>query len=220
MRSISYQLRGTSGTGKTTVARHLMQLAGAVPVDLPSDLKFWAQELGQSVNKPLLYEGDLFGVPFKIIGCYRNTNGGCDTIRKVGITAALVEHFLGVHDAEGKGGVVFFEGLMISHMLGTVGEMQFRTGQDRNILAFLDTPLEVCLERVKQRRLEAGNTKPFNPTNTTNDHPRVHSSKRKAIAGGFCVTEVDHTRAKEVVVQQIEEALRGVPITGRLGLLD
>jgi hypothetical protein len=53
------------------------------------------------------------------------------------------------------------------------------------VFAFLDTPLEVCLERVRERRARKGNTKELDPTNTVQ---KWHDSRRvfaKAEADGL-----------------------------------
>lgn len=170
----SYQLRGTNGSGKTHVARHLMKESKAEPT------------IRNHKGKVLVYEGELDGYPIEFLGSYETQCGGCDTIPSVAYVAQLLEERMNVGDR----GIVFFEGLMISHMLGTVGKMQAKLGKDRNFLAFLDTPLEKCIEHVVARRMFRKDDRPFDPKNVIKDHPRVHQSRENAIKQGYRVVDV------------------------------
>lgn len=169
----SYQLRGTNGSGKTRVARYLLEESKAVPI----------QRLGRKIRA---YKGELDEYPLYILGSYETACGGCDTIENVQAVADLLEFYM---KEEGPG-IVFFEGLMISHMLGTVGAMQAKLGKDRNFLAFLDTPLDKCIEHVMTRRMLRKDDRPFDPKNIIKDHPRVESSKQNAIVQGYTVVDV------------------------------
>jgi gluconate kinase len=183
----SYNLRGTNGSGKTTVARSLISHTGAEPIE-------WARP-----NKPLVYEGRLFDHPIFFLGSYVTDCGGCDTIDSVSKVAELLQQYM---EPFGEG-VVFFEGLMISHMLGTVGAMQRKLGQERNVLAFLDTPLHTCIERVKARRVKKGNLSHFDPKNVVADHPRVFSCRQNAIGQGYVVVDVDYEKAFKTVLEDL-----------------
>jgi len=44
------------------------------------------------------------------------------------------------------------------------------------VVGWLDTPLDVCIERVIARRLAAGNTKPFDTTCTERGYKSSYSS--------------------------------------------
>lgn len=200
MKLFSYNLRGTSGTGKTTVARHLLQESGAKPISY------------QRSGKPLLYQGQYLGLPMFFLGSYETTCGGCDTIQSVRIVATALRSFF----AESEQGILFFEGLMISHMLGTVGQAQIDTGLHRNVLAYLTTPLDICLARVEQRRRDAGNTRPFNPSNTIKDHERVRNNMKRAVAHKYFVTEVRWEDAIREVERQLEALVNDLPVPGRI----
>lgn len=188
----SYNLRGTNGSGKTFVARELIRLSGASP----------CLHVGRKVRA---YQGLFDGRPIFFLGSYETQCGGCDTIPSVAETAGYLEHFMKLeHD-----GIVFFEGLMISHMLGTVGAMQTKLGKDRNVLAFLDTPLEICVQRVKDRRAERGETKEFDPRNVIADWPRVQSCKEKAIRDGYKVVTVAYHSALQGVRDDLTLLVHG-----------
>jgi ABC-type dipeptide/oligopeptide/nickel transport system ATPase component len=175
MPSTAFNPRGTSGSGKTTIVRAIMAEAKAEPYRF-------------SEKKPLIYRGELLWTPLYVLGSYASTCGGCDTIDSVHKVAAMLQELMG--DPEPK--IVVYEGLMISHMIGTVGLVAKLYG-DRHVMGFLDTPLSVCLERVQQRRDARGTTKPFNPTNTIKDHASVQRCRNNAVRDKFRVVDIKHT---------------------------
>lgn len=193
----SYQLRGTNGSGKTRVARHIIEESEAKVI----------LRLGR---KARAYKGFFGEVPIFILGSYESACGGCDTISHVQEVADLLRLFmtndneLNCFNVDSVPGVVFFEGLMISHMLGTVGECQAKLGKDKNILAFLDTPLDKCIEHVMTRRMLRKDDRPFDPKNVVKDHPRVFSSRDNAIQKGYTVVDVPWRDATEVVLEDVK----------------
>lgn len=199
----SYNLRGTNGSGKTFVARELLKLSNAKP----------SLFLGKKVRA---YQGKLFDAPFYILGSYETQCGGCDTISDVATVAELLRMYMTGFDdnrvikSNSAPGIVFFEGLMISHMLGTVGAMQTKLGKDNNVLAFLNTPLDVCIQRVERRRKERGDDRPFDPKNVIKDWPRVQSCKEKAIREKYRVSTVFYDKAVENVLEDLQQLSKGV----------
>lgn len=164
----SLQVCGTSGSGKTTLLKQLL---------LESTPKVIASN---SRGKPLVYEGEWRGGTIFVFGSYESVCGGCDTIPKVGIVADLLTNL----HLQQRDGIAVFEGLMISHMIGTVGLCQQELGVERHWRAYLDTELRQCLDNVLARRKERGQTEPFNPTNTQKDWPRVRQSRDNWIKQG------------------------------------
>ena len=201
MQGKSVNFRGTSGTGKTTIMRHFLELGNFTPFVAKKHFNPKPTKSGKE-RKPrdiICYRGFLFGRDAFILGNYGPTNGGCDTIPSVSLSAELLRTFFTA------GNLVLFEGLMISHMLGTVGAAQEELGKEHNVLAFLDTPLHDCLHRVQQRRLARGDTRPFNETNTRGDHEAVWNCKNRATDLGFRVVEIDHLDAVNQAHALVEE---------------
>jgi hypothetical protein len=166
------KLHGTSGSGKTTAVRELMELAESIEV------------VGPSKQRPLGYclkfEGER--VPTFVVGSYESTCGGVDTISKadelVSRIACYVPH-----------GHVVFEGLLVSTYLGKV--YGFLKTQPDTVWAFMDTHIEECVERVKKRRLTAGNVKPFNEDNTRNRVRAIQAVRAKVCRMGEKVVDID-----------------------------
>ena len=200
----SLQICGTSGSGKTTVARALMADCGAEPIMWWDNKNKWTTSA--RTVKPIMYAGDHpGGYRMYFLGSYETVCGGCDTINGVALVASLLQH---LHDEEAEG-ICIFEGLMHSHMVGTIGAKQKELGVENHQRAFLDTPLQVCLDRVLQRRKERGQSKPFNPSNTQKDWPRVQQCKFNCDNQGMVTQTVSHEAAIKGVYQIIEEMING-----------
>ena len=176
----SLQVCGTSGSGKTTLVRRLLDETNITSVRPTPNVK---------KHKPLMYFGLWDELPVAIMGSYESTCGGCDTIPSVKIVAGLLEEY------QHSQFVLVFEGLMISHMIGTVGAMQMQLGLNNHWRAYLDTSLEQCLANVQARRDARGITKPFNPENTTKDWPRVRQSKANWEAQGCIAHDIRYDHA-------------------------
>jgi len=155
------KLHGTSGSGKTTVARELMKNADLVRTIL-----------NPASRKPEAYEVRwLYKNPLFILGPYTATCGGLDSLSDVN------DHIRLLHQCA-EYGHVFYEGLLGSEYYGRIGKETERYG-DQHIFAFLDTPIEVCLQRVAARRLARGNTKPLNPANTVGRVAKIERLRYK-----------------------------------------
>jgi hypothetical protein len=142
------KLHGTSGSGKTTVARELMILATHI------------KPIRGTNGKINCYECDIpvLDKPLFVLGPYITACGGLDCLTDVN------DHIMLMHRSA-QYGHVFYEGLLGSEYYGRIGKESEKYG-DNHIFAFLDTPVELCIERVKQRRLARKNPKPLNEANT------------------------------------------------------
>jgi hypothetical protein len=146
------QIEGNSGSGKTTLTRQFM-LQGRLSKVITS-WEAWGLDAEPKLSD---YRVVITGCQREwiVLGRYENTCGGCDTIK----TYAEVIERVGFYSTEGYN--VWLEGLMLSDTYGQVGEYSQLYGKDW-LYFYLDTPLDVCLARVQQRRDADGNTKPFN----------------------------------------------------------
>ena len=150
-------IRGTNGSGKTHLARQLIG-ENATPVDLvtyPSPTK-------RDPNRVKHVEG--WGVPnnFLAVGSYRQGCGGMDTIPSFDLQQQAVR----VAEEWRKGGkpmagdgpeYVVCEGVLASTVAGSWLEFfsNMKIGGTDILIAYLDTPLELCLERIRQRQIAA-----------------------------------------------------------------
>jgi hypothetical protein len=158
-RSTIISIRGTNGSGKSTIARKLIELFDAQPesVDKRGKPQNYVMTAGQST--------------LHIIGSYANDCGGCDGIKVWDDIWPRVVRFAEL-------GHVVFEGLSVSSGYGRIGKWSEPYG-DRMIFAFMDTPPELCIERVIERRKRKGNLKPYDATNLLAKHRAVQSTLRR-----------------------------------------
>lgn len=158
------QLRGTSGSGKTTAMRAIMAGLG-VPRPLA------VRVAGR--RNPLWYQyGNV-----AVIGSYESTCGGCDTIHGYPLLIQTVRERLAERYH------VLMEGLLLSEDVKQTLSLPHPLLQ----IIFLATPLDTCLERVKARRAARGNDKPLNPHNTSNRVDTINRARAKLEdAGVYC----------------------------------
>lgn len=167
-------IRGTSGSGKTYVVRALMEKFG-------DNLLVHSDGECLERGKVVAHCSHYLMQPVYFIGDYSGAEcGGCDTIPTQNLVCSLVRHF-------SQFGHVVFEGLLISHLYAryaSLGEELADVGE-HIVFMYLDTPIELCLARVRERRARKGNTKPFNPANTIGKHESVHKCYVKMVEAGL-----------------------------------
>jgi uridine kinase len=191
MGSLVYNVRGTNGSGKTTIVRGIIKASKAEPLA-------W-----RTRAKPEAYGGKLDGKRIAILGSYETVCGGMDTITDINEAAEIIVRYA----TSRKFDLVLYEGLFISHMIGTVGRA-ITPFKDRVTLAFLDTPLDTCISRVVGRRLERGNANPFDPKNVVRDFDAVRNCRRNCIAQGFQVLDLDHKKADKLVRSHLSKGVK------------
>lgn len=156
MSQVILNIKGTSGSGKTTTARNLLSY--------PHEKIYGKKQLKNGTKDIVMaYKCDLSSaglkLPVYLLGSYEGVCGGCDTIpTQSEVVRRAMEYFPEGH--------VFLEGLLTSKS-GPAGEVTVELSKTgRFIVGWIDTPIELCIDRVIQRRKEAGNDKAFNPKNT------------------------------------------------------
>lgn len=173
------KLHGTSGSGKSTVAKYILQQGIVTPHPT-------AYEINNTVVKGPIY----------VLGLYNTACGGCDTLT-AGQQIHLIQHYAQL-------GNVFYEGLLSSEYYGKLGVASEPYGKS-HVFAFLDTPIEVCIERVKARRLAAGNMKPLNETNTRDRVDRINRLKVKLLRDRRRVVDINYMNANQEVYDLFKE---------------
>lgn len=186
-------LRGTSGSGKSTVAFTFLK-------------NFPHTELKGQDGKVKGYRIDAREAglknPVYLLGKYTTACGGCDQIstQQEAADRAVAAWNLGGH--------VLMEGLLASAAGpgGAVTRTIHETGDA--VFAILDTPLETCIERVKARRAARGDERPFNPKNTNDKWTQTMSTAKTLHTQGYDVRPIDHTKAYDDVLAIFLEAER------------
>jgi sarcosine oxidase delta subunit len=187
------QLRGTSGSGKTTAMKHLIDcLYDFRPVrknDTGRKVEVYAGELPIGTDTGL--------VRVYILGDYSEgrSAGGCDTISSVQHVIDLLEEF-----GSKAHSMVVFEGLLLAHSWGAVGEYCHPRWGERYVNAFLDTPVDLCLARVHLRRAGKGRDTEGDRAakiekNIRDDYYRVELCYDRVVNRGGVRVDIEHADA-------------------------
>ena len=177
------QIRGISGSGKSTVMRKVMKRLGD-----------WKPCFVTNRRKPLYYRRD----SIVVLGHYEANCGGCDNLS--GCKAAME---LAIDLA--KSNNVLMEGRLVSddvkHTLTAVN-----AGIPIRCLVLTTDP-DVCVERILARRREVGNTKPFTPSKCNNMDAlvrRVRSARLRLTSAGVSCRRVSDKQAVSVVLNWLK----------------
>jgi len=189
VKHIILRVAGTFGSGKTTAVREF--------------LNGYPCEALMRGNKIAGYRLDMseagITVPLFVIGKYDNTCGGTDAINT---QAEIADRITKAHPL----GHVLYEGALVSAsgLAGQVTQAIHGTGCD--VYAFLDTPQDLCIERVKGRRLAAGNEKEFDPKNLIDKFESVANCYRNLRnEGSYDVRLINHKAIHEALLDIIRE---------------
>ena len=170
------QIRGTSGSGKSTVMRKVIGGLGGKVKSVMKDGR----------KNPLYYKID----DIAILGHYESPCGGCDTIG----SARQVYDLLQKIDAR----IVLSEGLLLSE------DTKWSKQLDDLRVVFLTTPVETCLERIRGRREAAGNNKPLKEDNTRNRVRVIERARVKLLAEDVTCRRCSSTQATEVILKWVK----------------
>lgn len=192
-------IRGTHGSGKSTVVRKLMERSELVAiVGTP-----------QSTTGKLKTRGYVLRVPgvlreVLVVGPYTTACGGCDAIVPYAdIWPVINNHGLAM------GRSVVFEGALVSSSCGNIGRAMIDAAKSsarvRAYFAFMDTPLKTCIQQVNARRAAAGKPPLADNRNIVSKFNSIERSILQITALGGPVTKIRRKRA----VADVLALLRG-----------
>lgn len=203
------KIGGCNGSGKTSLMRGLMDIWNFVPV--PVD----PAKIGGKVARyeALIKEPELMAHLFTkvvVLGDYRNVCGGMDTISDKEVRYAMVESWV-----KDKKALVLFEGLITGKTYGALGSLSEASAVPW-LYTYMDTPFDVCVERVLARRKAAGNTAPFDPERTMRPtFKSCQSTAARAKQLGHPVFMVNHKLNPTKAAKELLKAVSNVMAGGR-----
>lgn len=152
-------LRGTHGSGKSTTVKKLIDQ--------------YCKQVHGPEKKPLGYYLEIPGITpaVYVVGSYRTACGGCDSIQPYAEIWPRIE-------TAAKDYHVLFEGALVSSSYGNIGRASEEYGSNF-VFAFMDTPLQTCLDRIKARRAAKGDHRPLDPKNTEHKYNSIQQSIAK-----------------------------------------
>jgi thymidylate kinase len=179
-------VRGTSGAGKSTLVKKIIGL-------YPYTEEKFTEGRRQPIGQECTWDDSYDGKPLYIPGHYRIACGGCDTISKIDDVYDMVKvQYRTGHD-------VLFEGLMVGEDARRAIELSLEVNDF--FVIDLNTPLDVCVERIKQRRAARGNDKPLNEKNTRGRAKGYITRRARMLAAGVKLEVLDADAAFEKVRQ-------------------
>lgn len=183
-------IRGTHGSGKSYVVHQLLKKNEHEEIRGRCEHR-------EKDNYVLGYSIPELGAA--IIGRYSNICGGTDG---VGSVAEIVRR-LRLFSRQYR--IVVLEGIMVAHTFKRYSDLANEL--DDYKFLFLNTPLAQCIKRVKQRRVEAGNMKDFNPKNVIHDYNQIWKRVRvKMEEAGHDVIVLNWCNPMPQVMELIENA--------------
>jgi len=187
-----FNIRGTSGSGKSHLVRRLFQLGLSQP------------EFVEGRKQPMYYTLQLITedrrvlADVAIIGHYETACGGCDTIKLMDD----VDRY--VRELYSKGYHVIFEGVIFSTEYPRTARM-VQDGLPIEIIN-LTTPIEECLNGVNSRRqAKKPGAEAVNPKNTTNRVRNIERCNDRLVEAGALIFDMDREKAYRYIVHKLTE---------------
>ena len=166
-------IRGTNGSGKSTLVRQFMtqmKRTGRIAWD----------------NRISGYRFNYHDRTVFVLGRYANDCGGLDS--SFSYKGAADDVCEAIRELAEYGDVIT-EGVVAISSYGVKRMVQLATelaAQGHHLtLLTLDTPEEVCIDRVKSRRTAKGNTKPFNSANLRSKHRNIQKDHHRLATEGL-----------------------------------
>ena len=185
-------IRGTHGSGKSTVVHKILAKYPNVAI-----MENHTSPSGRESVKVVGYVVQLPERQLLVVGPYKTACGGCDSIQPYSDIWTIVETYGTSMNRD-----VLLEGALVSSSYGSIGHAMNAWGANA-VFAFLDTPLERCLDRIKQRRAAKGNTEPLNPHNTAVKFENVARTKAQMakLGSSIRIVDIDHTRPTQQILK-------------------
>lgn len=186
------KLAGCSGSGKSDLFRNIIDMARLQP-----------HRNGLKIES---YRGMHKGVNLAVLGSYVNQCGGMDGIQGKDKRIDMILRY-----ASKPNSITFMEGLIVGKCYGQIGKISEGEKEfGRWLYAWLDTPLEICVDRVIKRRYAKGNTKPFDADRTMLQNWKTSfSAYRRAGEAGHPQCHIDwKLPSKTAATHLLNTALR------------
>lgn len=182
-------IRGCNGSGKTTLLRELV-----------GDNLAYSTLVGVTDHKPI----PCTVLPEKKIGVIGNytkevanlTTAGCDRIKTQAAAKEAIERLM--TQEKNLLHTILFEGVVISTIYQPWADWADKFGG--MVWAFLDTPPELCLERIQERN----GGKPIKEELVMDKVKSIASCRSKALRDNLEVRDLDYTRPLFQLIQIIE----------------
>jgi shikimate kinase len=194
-KSMIINIRGTNGSGKSTIARSFLQRAPYTEIfgSLgPKRAEAYMVRLPRSSSHVIpkwLY----------LIGPYQTATGGVDALPlSSDELVAMLERYHRRCKTNTPGHMLF-EGVVISTYFGAVGEFLVRNKLDSKVV-YLDTPLQTCLNSISKRSGDSARVK-----NVEAKIKAIQSTRARLEEAGVSTTTLSRDGAFEEISRWLNE---------------
>lgn len=174
------QIRGTSGSGKSTVMRSVMDALGP-----------WLPHRVNGRRQPLYYS--LVGGSVRVLGHYESPCGGCDTIGSARTVFDLCNTF-----SQRSYDALLAEGLLLSEDVKWTKALSL--SDDVRVL-FLTTPVDRCIFQIKGRRAQVGKDKPLSEFKTRNRVATIERARLRLLDAGVSCRRCSSEQAPGIILK-------------------
>jgi thymidylate kinase len=182
-----FNIRGTNGSGKSTLVRKLLGVN-------PLEVKHYLYDTGR-------FNYTTQGKNHVAIGHYRKNCGGCDTIKtQHEIKQLIYIESSRMADPERLEKNILFEGVIVSTIYQPWADFDEAIGG--MVWCYLDTPLDVCIQRVYERN----GGKPIKEQLVIDKYKAIKRTSEKACKDGLKVVVLDHRNAETQIKELLNEA--------------
>jgi predicted ABC-type ATPase len=196
-----FNLRGTNGSGKSALARHFLppNLAGDLQGG-PVDLSWYYAPTKRDPQRRLRAEG--YGSTewpggLVTVGPYRSACGGMDALPSFQVCQWAVAYAASQLPCR----TVIAEGVLASTVFGSWAEFAraITAAGHTFVWTYLQTPVEVCLERIAQRQREAGAERPIKKDQVRMKVNAIDATRTRAREAGFPVLDLPFGAEREAL---------------------
>lgn len=199
-----YNIRGTNGSGKSTLARAFtgpptFDVLSGRPVELNSyEAPTHRDPKRRKRAEGFIVEHDRIGC-IGIVGSYVTACGGMDAMPNFEVCQTAIGYLLEFENCRH----VIAEGILASTVYGSWGKFASDLSSLGHAMTFcyLDTPLEVCLERIKARQRAAGKEREIKEQLVRDKFTAIRSTRDKVLSAGHVVYDIPYQRAQEALYE-------------------
>lgn len=198
-------IRGTNGSGKTTLARRFI-LDNAQTVLLVSYP--WPSTKEPDRLKDVT--GQLSEIPglgtVCVVGSYAQAQGGLDTIPSFAIQFAAIKAAADIADH------VICEGILASTVAGSWVEFfadAMVLADQQVAVCYLDPPLEVCLQRIRERQERAGKVREIKANLVEAKIKAINATNRRFRERGIPTYLLPHVGGVDAAEKLLHEIMEG-----------
>lgn len=174
-------IRGTNGSGKTTLARKFQDDPSAHIVNLV-DYPAPTKKNPEAIKFVTGVVTDLPGLgTVCCVGSYTQAQGGLDTVPNFELQRRAIAHAAAVYDH------VICEGILASTVAGSFVEFfsKMQAGGKPVAVCYLDTPVDICLARIKMRQELAGKVRDIKTDQVRDKVKSIAATRAKFDAAGI-----------------------------------